>query len=136
MLFRSDGWAIYTWHGIRVPAWCIEHKDRICKDAILAEKNTGIRRAMCEIIGWPRALEMLGGKTIHADECLGLPRKLIELDLKGERVRLLHMTNGTVENGERRQFIEGVPATINTCHEAAAWQCGVPANIHNEGVRS
>ena len=131
-----DGSRLYSWHGIRLPAWCIEQKDRITKETILAEDNTEIRRVMCEIVGWPRALEMLGGKTIHADECLGLPRKLIELDLKGERVRLLHMTNGTVENGERRQFIEGVPATINTCHEAAAWQCGVPANIHNEGVRS
>ena len=131
-----DGWKIYAWHGIRVPAWCIEDQTKITKETILAEGNTEIRRAMCEIVGWPRALEMLGGKTIHTDECLGLPRKLIELDLKGERVRLLLMTNGTIENGERRQFVEGVPATINTCHEAVAWQCGVPAKFHREGVRT
>jgi hypothetical protein len=132
----ADGYGFHAWHGIRVPSWCIDDRSKITKETILAEGNTEIRRAMCEIIGWPRALEMLGGKTIHADECLGLPRKLIELDLKGERVRLLHMTNGTIENGERRSFIEGVPTTINTCHNAVAWQCGLPAKIYNEGVRT
>jgi len=135
-LAYPDGWGVYAWHGIRVREWCIEHKDRINKETILAEKNTEIRRAMCEIIGLPRAMEMLGGKLIHSDECLGLPRKLIELDLEGNRVRLLHMTNGTVENGARREFIEGVPSTIGTCHDAVAWQCGVPARIHNEGIRT
>jgi len=132
----ADGYGFHAWHGIRVPAWCIENKDRITKETILAEANTEVRRAMCEIIGWPRTMDLLGGKQIHADECLGLPRKLIEIDLNGARVRLLHMTNGTVENGARRGFIEGVPSTIGTCHEAVAWQCGVPARIHNEGVRT
>ena len=132
----ADGYGFHAWHGIRVPAWCIENKDRITKETILAEANTEVRRAMCEIIGWPRTMDLLGGKQIHADECLGLPRKLIEIDLNGSRVRLLHMTNGTVENGARREFIEGVPSTIGTCHEAVAWQCGVPARIHNECVRT
>lgn len=131
-----DGWAIYAWHGIHVPSWCIEEKQKINKETILAEDNTEIRRAMCEIIGWAKAMEMFGGKVIHKDECLGLPRELREIDLKGVKVRLLRMTNGTIENGERRQFIEGIPNNINTCHDAVAWQCGLPAKIYNEGVRT
>ena len=131
-----DGSRLYSWHGIRIPAWCIEHKSKITKQTILAEGNTEIRRAMCEIIGWPKALEMLGGKIIHTDECLGLPRKLIETDIGGTRVRLLHMVNGTIEHGERREFVEGVPVEISTCHDAVAWQYGLPAKIYNEGVRT
>jgi hypothetical protein len=46
------------------------------------------------------------------------------------------MVNGTIENGERRAFIEGVPPTINTCHDAVAWQCGLSAKIYNEGART
>ena len=131
-----DGSRLYSWHGIRVPAWCIEQKDKITKETIIAEDNTEIRRAMCEIVGWDRAMEMFGGRTIDADECLGLPRALIETTISGERVRLLRMTNGTVENGVRRQFVEGVPLTVQTCHEAVAWQCGVSAKFHQEGVRT
>ena len=131
-----DGSRLYSWHGIRVPAWCIEQKDKITKETILAETNTEIRRAMCEIVGWDRAMEMFGGKIIDADECLGLPRSLIETTIAGEKVHLLRMTNGTVENGVRRQFVEGVPLTVKTCHEAVAWQCGVPAKFHQEGVRT
>ena len=132
----ADGYGFHAWHGIRVPAWCIESKNKITKETILAENNTEIRRAMCEIVGWDRAMEMFGGKQIDADECLGLPRKLIETEIAGERVRLLQMTNGTVEKGVRRQFVEGVPLTVKTCHEAVAWQCGVPSKFHREGVRT
>lgn len=131
-----DGWGVYAWHGVRIPAWCIEQKNRITKETILAEENTEIRRAMCEIIGWDKAMTLFCGKVIHCDECLGLPRELREIDLKGAKVRLLKMTNGTIENGERRQFVEGVPLTVNTCHDAVAWQCGLHPGIYNEGVRT
>jgi hypothetical protein len=131
-----DGWAIYSWHGIRVPAWCIEQKDKINKETILAEDNTEVRRSMMEIIGWDKTMRLFGGNVIHKDECLGLPRELREIELKGERVRILRMTNGTVENGARRQFVEGVPLTVNTCHDAVAWQYGLPPSIYQEGVRT
>jgi hypothetical protein len=131
-----DGSRLYSWHDIRIPAWCIEEKHKITKETILAESNTEIRRVMCEIIGWQKVMKLFNGTTIHSDECLGLPRKLIEVNLNGNRVRLLHMTNGTIENGERRQFVEGVPDTISTCHDAVAWQCGLPSKIYNEGCRT
>ena len=132
----ADGYGFHAWHGIRVPAWCVEEKHKITKETMLSETNTEIRRAMAEIVGWTAAMEMFGGKTIHEDECLGLPRRLIETDIGGEKVRLLQMTNGTVEHGERRKFVEGIPLTINTCHDAVAWQYGMSPKIYREDVRT
>ena len=132
----ADGFKVYSWRGINVPPWFIEEKDRITAESIALETNTELRRVMCEIIGWDKALEMFGGEVVDSDVCLGLPRKLISTNIRGEKITLLHMTNGTVENGVRRQFVEGVPNTIKTCHEAVAWQCGVPVWAHQEAVRT
>ena len=45
LLYR-DGWGVYAWHGIRVPAWVIDHPERIDRAAIDAEGNAEVRRVM------------------------------------------------------------------------------------------
>jgi hypothetical protein len=132
-----DGWAIHAWHGIRIPAWFVEDKQRITPDAIEAEENAEFRRVMLEIFGFDRYIEARGAKLIAEDECLGLPRQLFEIDLAGERIRVLRVVNGTVEaDGRRRQFHLGVPLECNTPHEAVAWSYGRPAAVYGEHIRS
>jgi len=132
----ADGSKLYSWHGVRVPAWTIEHKNLITKEKILAETNVEIRRAMCEIIGWDKTLELFDPVVIDSDTSLELPRRLLSIKLNNEEVRLLEVFNGTVENGSRRRFLLGVPTEINTCSAGVAWSYGLSTNSYKEGVRT
>lgn len=136
-----DQWALYYWHGLRLdPAheWILREPENITKDAILSETNSELRRVMCEIIGWPRAIELLGGKTIATDELHGQPRELIDISLgNGEVARVIKLINGTIEaDGTRHVFIEGVPNEVATPHDAVAWQYGISSGWYREGVRT
>jgi hypothetical protein len=136
-LTYPDGWALYRWHGLLIPAWFIEEKQRITPDAIDAEANAELRRVMLEIFGFDRYIAARGASLIAEDECLGLPRQLFEIDLKGEPVRVLRVVNGTVEaDGRQRQFHLGVPLECNTPHEAAAWSYGRPMTEYREALRT
>jgi hypothetical protein len=136
-LAYPDDWAIHAWHGLLIPAWIVEDKGRITPDAIDAENNAEWRGVMLEIFGFDRYIAARGAKLIAEDECLGLPRQLFEIDLRGERVRVLRVVNGTVEaDGRQRQFHLGVPLECNTPHEAVAWSYGRPPAIYRENIRS
>jgi hypothetical protein len=132
-----DGWRLYHWHGLRIPAWMIEDKTRITPDAIEAEENAELRRVMLEIFGFDRYIEARGAELASEDECLGLPRQLFEISLSGERIRILRVVNGTIEaDGRRRRFHLGVPLECDTPHEAASWSYGRPAAKYREAVRT
>jgi hypothetical protein len=136
-LAYPDGWAIHAWHGTRIPAWFVENKRRMAPDAIDAEGNVELRRVMLEIFGFDRYIEARGARLIAEDQCLGLPRQLFEIDLNGERIRVLRVVNGTLEaDGRRRQFHLGVPLTCNTPHEAVAWSYGRPPVEYREALRT
>jgi hypothetical protein len=131
----ADGAKLYSWHGVRVPAWAIEQKELISKDSILGESNPEIRRALCEMVGWEAALLMFDGITIDQDECLGLPRRLLSVDQIQSRI--LVVQNGSLESdGSRRQFVLAVPDSVTTCHEAVAWSYGLSVDVYSEGVRA
>lgn len=135
-----DGYQIFHWHGLRIdPAheWIITDKAKITKHAILAERNSELRRAMCEIVGWNNAIAMLGGKIVSRDEIHGQRRELLDIDLGRETARLIRLVNGTAEeDGTRREFIEGVPPNVATPHDAEAWQYGISAQWYKEACRS
>ncbi len=46
-----DGWGVYSWHGVRVPAWLIEHPEQITAEKIDQEPNAAIRRVMIARFG-------------------------------------------------------------------------------------
>jgi uncharacterized protein DUF6745 len=132
-----DNWAIHAWHGTRIPSWFIEEKHRITPDAIEAEENAELRRVMLEIFGFDKYMEARGARLIAEDECLGLPRQPFEIDLRGERIRVLRVVNGTLEaDGRRRQFHLGVPLECNTPHGAVAWSYGRPPTEYREALRT
>lgn len=141
------GFESHHWHGIPVPKKHVMNRKGITAAVIRREANTEVRRCLCEMVGWDKAIDMLKGKIIDEDECLGLPRTLYEIKFgtrigmwgneeTDETARLLMMTNGTVEDGVRRKFIEVVDDECDTCHEAVAWQLGLASHIYNEGVRT
>jgi hypothetical protein len=126
-----DGWAIYAWHGTRVPAEWIANKKTLTPEMALSQTNVEQRRAACEILGWANVLEKLGAKTIEkdADPEIG---ELVEVSLPDAgKERFLRVVCGT-----KRSFAIPVPPTMKTALEANAWTWGLDANSYQPEVRT
>ena len=135
-----DGWSIYAWHGYRLPDThyhLITARDKITPAMIEAEPNAELRRIALEIFGFDRFFEARGGKVIDKDEVFGRPRRLLELKLKGEKIRVMDVYNGSLEpDGTRRRFMLGAVAGVNTVHEAVAASYGLNPGAYREAVRT
>lgn len=125
-----DGWAVYAWHGTRVPAELI--RGEWTPQDIFREANAEIRRCAIEKMGWPEFIAAAKLKKVgRAQEDPGNPgHKLYLYDVPEQvfetAVRVLLCTNGTIErDGTRRQFGLTVPVDIKTPIEAAAWGYGL-----------
>ena len=59
-----DGVRLYHWHGVRVPAQWIEAKDTVDPRLVLSWSNVEQRRALAEILGWTRVLDVLAPRAI------------------------------------------------------------------------
>ena len=126
-----DGFAIYAWHGTRVPADMVTGPGWTYQ-RILKEENTEIRRCAIERMGWPEFITAAGlvecapsaqdpgnpGHTLHLYELPG--------DIFDETVKVLVCTNATDErDGTRRVFGLTVPGSISSPVAAAAWTFGL-----------
>ena len=76
-----DGYALYSWHGVRVPAWFIERKHELTPAIALSQDNAEVRRAACEIIGWDKVLEHESLNPKIIDEDLPHIGTLVSVDL-------------------------------------------------------
>ena len=84
-----DGFAVYAWHGIRVPQECITDKKSITSEKIRAEPNAEIARCMVEIIGLDKFLADSNAEKIHEDGWeklwqadIGLPEPYMAVEVK------------------------------------------------------
>jgi hypothetical protein len=119
-----DGWAVHSWHGVRVPAQWIENRGSLTPAAALGQRNVEQRRAACEILGWATILDGLKAKLIDRD---GDPTigELLEVNLPDSgRERFLRVLCGT-----GRTFAIPVPPTVQTALEANAWTYDIPASL-------
>jgi hypothetical protein len=124
-----DGSALYSWHGVRVPAMWIEDRANLSPHEVIAHENVEMRAAGAAIIGWPKMLSVLEAKVIDdsGDPDIG---QLIELCLPGldEPGRFLKAEcprNGIICEGVPRvSDIDGLP--IKTALHAQAWRIGDP----------
>jgi hypothetical protein len=141
-LAYRDGWAVHSWHGVRVPAWVIEddvtpaHIDRALK-----LDNSEQRRAALERIGWPRVVQHLGSTPIATcPDPANAPHELalyaLPAEFYDEPVNLLVMTNGSPDrNGALRLYGETVPSSITDPLAAAAWQYDVHPSVYADLAR-
>jgi hypothetical protein len=111
-----DGWAIYAWHGVRVPKSVIEQRDKLTVKQVVREKNTEVRRVMRNLYGTARFLVDAGASVIS--ECPSHGAKLLSFRLEGdpEDIRMLELTcpsTGSV-------YHERVRPEINNCEDALA----------------
>lgn len=115
-----DGWSLYHWHGVKIPAEWIEDKNSLTAKTALTWENIEQRRAACEIVGWAKIMEELDAKVIDAD---GDPEigTLLEVELPGSgRERFLKVVCGT-----GREFALPVPREMKTAIQASAWTYGI-----------
>lgn len=110
-----DGWALYHWHGVSIPAEWIEDRKNLTARTALTWPNIEQRRAACEIIGWDRILSELKARVIDEDDDPQVGT-LVEVSLPdaGDE-RFLRVVCGT-----GRRFALPVPKTVKSAVEAHA----------------
>lgn len=116
----EDGFAVYSWHGVRVPSKWIENKSSLSARDALKQSNLELRRAACEILGWVHILKELKAKIINQDEdpMIGTLLEVSIPDIGKEK--FLHVLCGT-----GREFALPVPPDMKTALEANAWTYGL-----------
>lgn len=112
----SDGFAIYAWHGVVIPAkWIVNRKELSAKTA-LTWVNMEQRRSACEIVGWARILRELDATVIDSDEDLMIGTLIEVVIPELGKEKFLKVLCGT-----GREFAIPVPPTVMTALEANAW---------------
>lgn len=111
----EDGFAVYCWHGVRVPPEWYTAGPPSPADALRWD-NLEQRRAACEMIGWATILKELSAETIDRDDD----------PMIGELVRVTIPDVGEeqflrVLCGTGREFALPVPPHVRTALEANAW---------------
>jgi hypothetical protein len=133
----GETFALYCWHGQRVPAAYITERDTRTADQILGETNAEMRRILMEIYadvhGPDAMLRDMGAQLVAEDSCHGRPRRLY--DVRG--ARYVQVVNGTPEpDGTRRAFLLGAHPEASTPHDAIAASYARPAGRFREAVRT
>ena len=116
-----DGWAVWAWHGVRVPQEVIEQPETLSVTAALGEPNTEVRRVMLTRIGADRLSAELPAGVIDSDvDGRGMPRRLFTLGDITDRRFIAYSCPST----GREYPAQPVPPQVDTCAEAVAWRFG------------
>ena len=115
----SDGSALYSYHGVRVPWTIIEQPHLISAKAVLAEPTAEIRRGMIERMGIDRFAQDAGLKAVQEDDC----GKLYRLD---DETTFVEVVNATPEaDGSFRRYFLAAKPNARTAADAVADTFGV-----------
>jgi hypothetical protein len=128
-LHYPDGWCVYVWKDVQVPAWMIEHPERITLSSLADTFDPVRRNCMIEIMTPERFVETGLVSRVSEDETGVLWRKL--WSFRGVTIgswTAVEVKNGTVEpDGSRKRYFLRVPSAIRTAREAVAWTYGLTA---------
>ena len=115
----SDGSALYSYHGVRVPWTIIEQPHLISAKAVLAEPNAEIRRVMIERMGIDRFAQDAGLKAVQEDDC----GKLYRLD---DETTFVEVVNATREaDGTFKRYFLAAKPNARSAADAVADTFGV-----------
>ncbi|WP_327321007.1 DUF6745 domain-containing protein [Streptomyces sp. NBC_01235] len=127
-LAYPDGFALYAWRGMPVPADFLAELPALTPERIRAEENAELRRVMLEYYGYDRYLADCGAQHVHRDETGTLWR----IDLPDdEPVVMVEVLNSTPEpDGTRRTYWLRVPPTTLTARQGVAWTFGLHPDVY------
>lgn len=111
-----DGWGVYAWHGVRVPADIIERPETITPESVRKESDEEVRRVMIERFGWE--------KWLLAEQATVVNTRFSERD--GQWERLYRLNDGTqrivlTDPSTGRRYALGVPREVQTCEESQGY---------------
>jgi hypothetical protein len=137
MAYR-DGFEMFAWHGVRVPAdffeWDVQRA--------LADDNSEIRRCGIERLGWDTVTDQLeliaeAPDPGNAPHTLRLYQGELLDSLYDQRARLLVAQNASLDKGgHRRVFGLPVPADVSDPIVAAAMLFNVEADVYRDLARA
>lgn len=129
-----DGYLLYAWKGIFVPARLILEPGRITAKLINAERNAELRRCMIERLGSERYLKDSGANLVGEDTTGRLWRKEFA---SGDAWSVVEVVNGTEEaDGSRKRYFLQVPPRCRTAREAVAWTYGLTEHEYVVAIRT
>jgi hypothetical protein len=133
---KWDGWGVYSWHGVQVPAEVIEDPASLTVDDITNEPNVEVRRVMLERFGFDRWITETGATKIGSDEY----GTLWSFELKDDpepRVVVVQVTNSSPEpDGSFKDYWLRVDPTCRTAHEAVAWTFGMSTSDYRLAMQT
>ncbi|MFF5920526.1 DUF6745 domain-containing protein [Streptomyces flavochromogenes] len=130
----ADGFAVYAWRGMTVPADFLAGLAGLTPERIGQEENAELRRVMLEYYGYDRYLTASGARHEHRDETGVLWR--IEL-ADDEDVVMVEVVNSTPEpDGSHRTYWLRVPPTTRTAREGVAWTFGLRPEVYEPLVQT
>lgn len=122
-LAYRDGFALYAWRGMPVPAAFLAELASLTPQRIREEENAELRRVMLEYYGYDRYLTESGAEPVHRDETGILWRIALEGD---EDVVMVEVVNSTPEpDGTHRTYWLRVPPGTRTAKDGVAWTFGL-----------
>ncbi|MFF3391792.1 DUF6745 domain-containing protein [Streptomyces sp. NPDC002669] len=122
-LAYADGFALYAWRGMPVPAEFLDELNALTPKRIREEENAELRRVMLEFYGYDRYLSESGAEPVHRDETGVLWRIALDGD---EDVVMVEVVNSTPEpDGTHRVYWLRVPPNTRTAKAGVAWTFGV-----------
>ncbi|MFD8062718.1 DUF6745 domain-containing protein [Streptomyces cyaneofuscatus] len=122
-LAYRDGFALYAWRGMPVPADFLAELATLTPQRIREEENAELRRVMLEFYGYDRYLTESGAEPVHRDETGILWRIALDGD---EDVVMVEVVNSTPEpDGTHRTYWLRVPPATRTAKDGVAWTFGL-----------
>jgi hypothetical protein len=127
-LSYRDGFALYAWRGMPVPAEFLAELTALTPERIREEENAELRRVMLEFYGYDRYLTESGAEPVHRDETGILWRIALDGD---EDVVMVEVVNSTPEpDGTHRTYWLRVPPSIRTAKDGVAWTFGLDGEAY------
>ena len=114
-----------------MPRDWIENPESVTADVITTENNQERKRALCEILGWERALDLLGAKVAQRDD-YGALLVAKGLNNDGSLAKFCKVTCPSTA----RCYILRVPPDVVTCREGLAWAAGVEESAYEFAVET
>ncbi|WP_299534550.1 DUF6745 domain-containing protein [uncultured Streptomyces sp.] len=127
-LAYRDGFALYAWRGMPVPAAFLGELATLTPERIREEENAELRRVMLEYYGYERYLAESGAQPVQQDEAGILWRIAMAED---EDVVMVEVVNSTPEpDGTHRTYWLRVPPATRTAREGVAWTFGLTGDAY------
>jgi hypothetical protein len=121
--------SIWAWKGIEVPAWAIEHPERITISSLDTTFDPVLRRCLIEIMTPERLIASGAAQRLSRDETgtlWGITWQYRGVTL--DRWNAVEVVDGSPgPDGVGKHYVLPVPPSVRTAREAVAWTYGLSA---------